>query len=132
MLGPPDCPRLHSNSAGVNHDSVFYTALYVKRTDGFRQPLPLVRADQDDEERHPTKVVTTTASVEVKCAVSTFDYEGRTDGRSMRTIVSHVAPRQLVVVNGSPEVRALPYRFPTPSPPEGIDPHRGRQRECRI
>lgn len=64
----------------------------------------VVMADnEEEEERQPTKVVTTSLSIELRCAVATFDYEGRTDGRSMRTIVSHVAPRQLVVVNGMPE-----------------------------
>ena len=31
-------------------------------------------------------------------------FEGRTDGRSQRTIIGHVAPRHLVIVNGSAEV----------------------------
>ncbi len=31
--------------------------------------------------------------------------EGRTDGRSQRTIISHVAPRHLIIVRGAAEVR---------------------------
>ena len=31
-------------------------------------------------------------------------FEGRTDGRSQRTIIGHVAPRHLVIVNGTAEV----------------------------
>lgn len=33
-----------------------------------------------------------------------LDYEGLSDGRSMRTILSHVAPRHLVLTHGAPEV----------------------------
>jgi len=101
MFPDEDPPSMEWDEYGCQLDAHIVALREAARAMG---DTDVVMADQqDDEERHPTKVVTTTASVEVKCAVSTFDYEGRTDGRSMRTIVSHVAPRQLVVVNGSPE-----------------------------
>jgi hypothetical protein len=31
-----------------------------------------------------------------------YDFDGRTDGRSLRTILTHVAPRQLVMLHGRP------------------------------
>ena len=34
-----------------------------------------------------------------------LDYEGRSDGRSMHTILTHIAPRHLVLCHGLPQVR---------------------------
>ncbi|KAH9647024.1 cleavage and polyadenylation specificity factor subunit 2 [Citrus sinensis] len=45
----------------------------------------------------PSKVV------QVKCLLIFIDYEGRADGRSIKTILSHVAPLKLVLVHGSAE-----------------------------
>ena len=58
------------------------------------------------------QVVTAEALVAVRAAVRTVDFEGRSDGRSVRTLLAQVAPRHLVLVSGSPEVRP---RCPNPS-----------------
>ena len=57
-----------------------------------------------EEEEVPTKVVTKEVDLEVCCRIHTFDYECRTDGRSMRTIITHVAPRRLLLVHAPEEV----------------------------
>ena len=49
----------------------------------------------------------TEASIEVRAQVMQLDYEGRSDGRSMHTILTHIAPRHLVLCHGSPQVRSL-------------------------
>jgi len=36
--------------------------------------------------------------VEVKCTIKYIDFEGRSDGRSIKTILAHVAPRKMVPV----------------------------------
>jgi len=51
-----------------------------------------------EEEARPTRVVTETLSLTVAARPALIDFEGRSDGRSLRTIVAQVAPRQLVVV----------------------------------
>lgn len=33
-----------------------------------------------------------------------FDFDGRSDGRSMRTMLAHVAPRHCILVHGSTQV----------------------------
>lgn len=62
---------------------------------------------QADTEERPTKIVTSEVELEVTCQVHTFDFEGRADGRSLRTILSHVAPRKLLVVHAPQEVRGV-------------------------
>ncbi|KAK3263037.1 hypothetical protein CYMTET_28139 [Cymbomonas tetramitiformis] len=49
----------------------------------------------------PTKIVELKAHVVVRCAVLYVEYEGRSDGRSVKTLLSHISPRQLVLVHGT-------------------------------
>ncbi|EGD82130.1 hypothetical protein PTSG_02804 [Salpingoeca rosetta] len=50
----------------------------------------------------PTKVVEHVVEISLKCKVHRFDVEGRTDGESMKRIMEHVKPRNLVLVQGPP------------------------------
>lgn len=43
-------------------------------------------------------------AVPLAARVLRFDYDGRSDGRSMRTMLAHVAPRRCVLVHGPPQV----------------------------
>ena len=38
----------------------------------------------------------------LRARVMSLDGDGRADGRSVRTIVTHVAPRHLVIFHGAP------------------------------
>nr|CAD1821014.1 unnamed protein product [Ananas comosus var. bracteatus] len=51
----------------------------------------------------PSKVVSSETTVQVKCALTYMDFEGRSDGRSVKSILAHVAPLKLVLVHGSAE-----------------------------
>ncbi|GKV31150.1 hypothetical protein SLEP1_g39882 [Rubroshorea leprosula] len=51
----------------------------------------------------PSKVISSELTVHVKCALVYIDYEGRSDGRSVKSILAHVAPLKLVLVHGSAE-----------------------------
>lgn len=51
----------------------------------------------------PSKVVSNELTVQVKCLLMYLDLEGRSDGRSVKSILSHVAPLKLVLVHGSAE-----------------------------
>lgn len=53
------------------------------------------------------QVVTAEALVAVRAVVHTVDFEGRSDGRSVRTLLAQVAPRHLILVGGSPQVPSL-------------------------
>jgi cleavage and polyadenylation specificity factor subunit 2 len=39
--------------------------------------------------------------VQVKCSLAYMDFEGRTDGRSVKSVIAHVAPLKLVRVFSS-------------------------------
>jgi len=44
-------------------------------------------------------------TVPLHCQIRFVDMEGRSDGKSLRTIISHVAPRRLVLVHGKPDAQ---------------------------
>ncbi|CAA0826386.1 Cleavage and polyadenylation specificity factor subunit 2 [Striga hermonthica] len=51
----------------------------------------------------PSKVVSSEQTVHVKCSLIYMDFEGRSDGSSIKKILGHVAPLKLVLVHGSAE-----------------------------
>lgn len=51
----------------------------------------------------PSKIVSNEMTVQVKCSLIYMDFEGRSDGRSVKSIIAHVAPLKLVLVHGSAE-----------------------------
>ncbi|TQE03901.1 hypothetical protein C1H46_010428 [Malus baccata] len=51
----------------------------------------------------PSKVVSTELTVLVKCSLIYMDFEGRSDARSIKSILSHMAPLKLVLVHGTAE-----------------------------
>ncbi|CAN6171963.1 unnamed protein product [Urochloa humidicola] len=51
----------------------------------------------------PSKVISSEMTVQVKCSLVYMDFEGRSDGRSVKSIIAHVAPLKLVLVHGSAE-----------------------------
>ncbi|XP_015573897.1 cleavage and polyadenylation specificity factor subunit 2 isoform X2 [Ricinus communis] len=85
---------------------------YVIKDDDMDQPMH-VGGDIDgkfDEgsaswilDTKPSKVVSSELTVQVKCSLIYMDYEGRSDGRSIKSILAHVAPLKLVLVHGSAE-----------------------------
>ncbi|KAL3683878.1 hypothetical protein R1sor_001900 [Riccia sorocarpa] len=51
----------------------------------------------------PSKVVLEDITVQVRCSLQYMDYEGRSDGKSIKNILAHVAPLKLVLIHGSAE-----------------------------
>ncbi|KAK3132613.1 hypothetical protein QOZ80_6AG0525190 [Eleusine coracana subsp. coracana] len=51
----------------------------------------------------PSKVISNEITVQVRCSLVYMDFEGRSDGRSVKSVIAHVAPLKLVLVHGSAE-----------------------------
>ncbi|KAJ0026635.1 hypothetical protein NQD34_017635 [Periophthalmus magnuspinnatus] len=51
----------------------------------------------------PTKCVSSIENLEIRARVSYIDYEGRSDGDSIKKIINQMKPRQLVIVPRAPE-----------------------------
>lgn len=49
-----------------------------------------------EREEIPTKVVTDEKVVDINCQICFVDFEGRADSQSVKQILAHVKPRQLV------------------------------------
>ena len=63
-----------------------------------------------EEDRHrPTKVITREMTVMLRARIlggTPYYFDARTDGRSMKTILSHIAPRKCIIIHGLEEERA--------------------------
>lgn len=55
-----------------------------------------------EEREWPTKCISQITKMEVLCKVDFIDFEGRSDGESVKKILSQIKPKQLIIVHGSP------------------------------
>nr|XP_026691028.1 cleavage and polyadenylation specificity factor subunit 2-like [Ciona intestinalis] len=88
----PDDFRM-SNIIQVDEEvkaEIIKTKMEVDKTDS--NPL------QSVVEEAPTKCVTETVFIEMKCTISFIDFEGRSDGESMLKIIQQIKPREVIVV----------------------------------
>ncbi|KAH7697660.1 hypothetical protein AAVH_35256 [Aphelenchoides avenae] len=53
-------------------------------------------------EEWPTKCVRDFTKIEILCKVEFIEFEGRSDGESIKKILAQIKPKQLVIVHGSP------------------------------
>eukprot|EP01083_Nonionella_stella_P022254 61559_1 len=71
------------------------------------EEMPVKKEDQQVEvekkEEKPVKTISRTMHLNLRCQIQYIDFEGRSDGRSIKTIISHVMPRRLILVHGSEE-----------------------------
>eukprot|EP01124_Arcella_intermedia_P005522 TRINITY_DN13267_c0_g1_i1.p1 TRINITY_DN13267_c0_g1~~TRINITY_DN13267_c0_g1_i1.p1 ORF type:complete len:752 (-),score=213.87 TRINITY_DN13267_c0_g1_i1:29-1996(-) len=58
---------------------------------------------EDVVEETPTKSIRQKCELAINCAIQYIDFEGRSDGRSIKKILNHVQPRKLILIHGSPE-----------------------------
>lgn len=59
-----------------------------------------------EPEVKPTKCVSIVATLNIQAKLHLFDFEGRSDGESVKNLVSQIKPRRLILVRGSPESTA--------------------------
>ncbi|KAJ5072069.1 cleavage and polyadenylation specificity factor subunit 2 [Anaeramoeba ignava] len=67
----------------------------LKLSDLLEQKLPIFQQNQ------PVKFVEEQIQLQLLCKVKFVDLEGRSDGKSVKNIISHVKPRKLVIVHGA-------------------------------
>ncbi|CAN8022745.1 unnamed protein product [Ixodes persulcatus] len=94
------------------------------------------KADDDDLAQDvaevPTKCLESTLSLDVNASLQYIDFEGRSDGESVRKIISMMKPQRVILVRGSPEATqalaafcrtsgAVQGRVFTPRPGEVVD-----------
>ena len=63
-----------------------------------------IESQDEEDEEVPSRVVTSEVVVNVRAQVDSFDYEGLSDGHSVQTLLSNIAPRHLVLAYGSRRV----------------------------
>eukprot|EP01112_Ceratiomyxa_fruticulosa_P013936 TRINITY_DN3952_c0_g1_i2.p1 TRINITY_DN3952_c0_g1~~TRINITY_DN3952_c0_g1_i2.p1 ORF type:complete len:765 (-),score=147.43 TRINITY_DN3952_c0_g1_i2:128-2422(-) len=57
----------------------------------------------EEDLKKPSKCIVNTVNVKIKAPVKYIDFEGRSDGRSIKTIITHIKPRKLILIHGTPE-----------------------------
>jgi len=70
--------------------------------------LPKKEEEMEVEEEKviPTKCIRETLKISAQCNIEYIDFEGRSEGRSIKKILSHVQPRKLVLIHGGAEATA--------------------------
>ncbi|XP_050385415.1 cleavage and polyadenylation specificity factor subunit 2 [Argentina anserina] len=109
----PMFPFYENNSEWDDFGEVINPDDYVIKDEDMNQGAMLVGGDMDgkfDEasaslilDSRPSKVVSSELTVPVKCLLIYMDFEGRSDARSVKSILSHMAPLKLVLVHGTAE-----------------------------
>ncbi|KAL6127709.1 hypothetical protein ACLB2K_071072 [Fragaria x ananassa] len=109
----PMFPFYENNSEWEDYGEVINPDDYVIKDEDMNQGSMLVGGDMDgkiDEaaaslilDSRPSKVVSSELTVPVKCSLIDMDFEGRSDARSVKSILSHTAPLKLVLVHGTAE-----------------------------
>ena len=61
------------------------------------------RAKKKKKKKKKTHFFLALQMIDIECDVKYIDFEGRADGRSYRKILSHVAPKKMILVHGSQE-----------------------------
>ncbi|XP_074663107.1 cleavage and polyadenylation specificity factor subunit 2-like [Tubulanus polymorphus] len=57
----------------------------------------------EDISEVPTKCVSSTQTVDINASVNFIDFEGRSDGESIKKILNQIKPKQVVIVRGNPD-----------------------------
>lgn len=68
---------------------------------------PEALAEEEKEpEVKPTKCLKITAKIPIQARLHSFDFEGRSDGLSIKNLITQMEPRRMILVGGSPESTA--------------------------
>ena len=51
---------------------------------------------ESEDEETPTKSIVKKFEVPINCSIQYIDFEGRSDGRSVKKIISYISPKNLV------------------------------------
>lgn len=63
--------------------------------------IEMPEVENHEQEEIPTKCVSETIALDVRCKLVYIDYEGRSDGESIKKILSNVKPKNLVIIHGN-------------------------------
>ena len=63
--------------------------------------IDLTDTEHDEKDEMPTKCITETITLDVRCKIMYIDYEGRSDGESIKKILSNIKPKNLVIIHGN-------------------------------
>lgn len=83
--------------------AVVALAAVAAAADSDRSVAPPSHAPPPPPEEIPSEIVEETHEVHIRAIVHVCDYEGRADGRSVRTLITHVEPRRVILVHGTPQ-----------------------------
>jgi cleavage and polyadenylation specificity factor subunit 2 len=78
----------------------YITEVAVEEKQEKEEPM---ETQEEVEEKIPSKCTSTKEVVNLKCSTVFIDYEGRSDGESVKRILTLVEPRQVILIHGSLE-----------------------------
>ena len=116
------CPELDEDSSSkfVGQWSEYGESLDLLRFGQGPSPTSILTEKKEEEviqapaellDSTNSKIVSTELSLELRCQVRSIDYQGRSDGRSVKTILKQMLPQRVVVVHGTTEATELLKKF---------------------
>ncbi|KAJ3210177.1 cleavage and polyadenylation specificity factor subunit 2 [Entophlyctis luteolus] len=102
---PVSNPRVWVDDYGEAVDPMLFANSDSAAMEGVSEELPQVQMEdtQDLQDTIPSKYISFPLDYEINCKVIFIDFEGRSDGKSVKNILTQVAPRKLLLVHGSDE-----------------------------
>ena len=88
--------------------------------------------EEEEAQEVPTKLVSETREVHIRATILTVDFEGKADGKSVRTLITQSSPRRVMIVHGNAkETKALKDALREGLPGVDIDtPDAGKTIDC--
>ncbi len=55
---------------------------------------------ENEEDETPSKFISSSETIHIKSTIRYIDFEGLSDGKSIKAILQHVAPKKMILING--------------------------------
>ncbi|ORX45152.1 hypothetical protein BCR36DRAFT_333418 [Piromyces finnis] len=94
------------NAAEYTHDEFQSSEIEQIDKDNNEEQVDLMKIDKPERETElsiPSKCISHTRNVPIKCKICYIDFEGLSDGKSIKNIIPQVAPKKLILIHGNEE-----------------------------
>ncbi|KAJ3006999.1 UNVERIFIED_CONTAM: cleavage and polyadenylation specificity factor subunit 2 [Siphonaria sp. JEL0065] len=102
---PVNVHRAWVDDYGEAVDPAMFVSAESAAMEEANEELPEIQTEEVEaiQDNEPSKYVVFPINIRVVCRVIFVDFEGRSDGKSVKNILTQVSPRKLVLVHGSEE-----------------------------
>ena len=96
LINPEDFIMFDQSKKAIARDDEFARAQELDES-----KLAGEAAQETDEEKIPMKTVSDVKTLNIACGVTYIDFEGRSDGESLKKMIAMMKPRRVIAVHGT-------------------------------